>query len=211
MNIKQQIATLAALVAIITSEPVYAFPSLVGQILSKVDYKSVAVFKKGEKVFIKRIGDRLDDWFIVSMKYRYIYLQNDAGEKSTLMVGDIIPTEIRTNKGLERSGNMVLMTSEFRNYIANENLINVMMDAASEPVVDEYGLIGFRLFEIEPDSVYELIGIEDNDVITHIDDIPLDSAWVAIRMLRNLKMLNEFSFTYLRKGHEFKVNVGVSY
>lgn len=183
--------------------------NLIGQIISSKKYKSVAIFKVNDRIISKRIGEFINGYRIYEIKYRYIYLHKNK-EIKILMVGQE-PIKSRELKGIERVGDNVLMTRQLRDYISNDNLATVMMQAASEAYYDaEWRLMGFRLLEIERGSIYDIVGIENNDIITHINGIRLNGVLIAFTMLKNVKDSDSFTFTYLRDNIETQVNIDIT-
>ena len=61
------------------------------------------------------------------------------------------------------------------------------MQAAAVPYTKNGKLIGFKLLEIDEGSIYNVAGIQNGDVITHINDLPINDAGAAIRALTKLK------------------------
>lgn len=98
-------------------------------------------------------------------------------------------------------GTTISVAEVARDHIAGEGLLSIMMQAASEPVFAEDGSIdGFMLSLIDPGSVYETVGLQNFDIVTHIDGVALNGADVAIRMLKAVKHQDFFTFEVLRRG-----------
>jgi type II secretory pathway component PulC len=210
----RHLTLLMFLLSSVASASPKSFPDLIGQIVSSFSYRSLAIFKSGERVYAKHIGERVNGFWITAINYRHVYLQDDKGRTLHLMVGNNpdMKDVKRPVPGLEVMPDRIIMTEQFRNYIAEENLLTIMFQAASEPFYnDEFETIGYQLFEIEPDSIYDLIGIKNYDIITHIDGVSLDSPWTAISMLKGVKKQRTFSFTYLRNGVKTIVDVNVTH
>ena len=70
-------------------------------------------------------------------------------------------------------------------------------------------LVGFKLLEIDSGSIYEVAGFQNGDVITHINEQPINDAGLAIRALRSLKTAANASFNYLRQNqpHELIIKI----
>lgn len=113
--------------------------------------------------------------------------------------------------GVAAHGEEIVLSEAARDHIAGDGLVAVMNQAASEAVYDKAGhMSGFRLFEIDKGSVYDLVGLKDGDIVTHIDDEPLVSPERAVDLLRYVKGEPSFSYTVKRSGKStrFKVKVG---
>lgn len=227
----QSLAYRLMFIALMITTPVAAeVPNLVGQIVSSKSYRSLAIFKKGERVYCKKIGDKIGDYWVAEIKYRYVEIIND-NDKHILTVGTT-PIKIKPKpkmEGVEVVGDQVIMTSQLRDYISDENILTVMMQAGSEAYYDyvdpygdicnvmtleeddycEYKLIGFRLSEIVPDSIYNVVGIQNGDIITHINGVALNGVLISISMLKTVKKHSQFSYTYLRNGIETHMDVNI--
>lgn len=100
-------------------------------------------------------------------------------------------------------GTTVSVAEVARDHIAGDGLLTIMMQAASEPVFDEdKEVVGFMLSLIDPGSVYETVGLQNFDIVTHIDGVALTGADVAIRMLKAVREQESFSYEVLRRGAE---------
>lgn len=93
----------------------------------------------------------------------------------------------------------VTVTEAARDRIAGDSLTTILNQSASAPVFDQDGeLRGYRLFDIDRGSIYDLVGLKNGDVVTHIDDTLLTSAELAVNLLRYVKNQPEFSYTVQR-------------
>lgn len=107
-------------------------------------------------------------------------------------------------------GQRIEITRSAHDDIVDASLIKILYQAASEPVFDFNGdQVGYRLSEIEPDSVYITAGLIDGDIVTAIDDIPLLDPKTAVEILRYVKTEPLFTYKVLRGTEmlEFTVQV----
>lgn len=94
---------------------------------------------------------------------------------------------------------VVKVTPEEHERIVDADLADVLMQAASEQVFDEDGdPVGFRLFEIDKGSPYDLAGLRDGDVVTHVNDVALQTPELAVQMLRAVQSEESFTYTLRR-------------
>jgi hypothetical protein len=219
--------TFCLLSIVLITESAYCFPHLIGQIVSSTAHNNLAIFKQGEQVFTARVGDVIEKCFVTDINYRWVSLLNPKGEEYRVRVG-VKPKEedeyyyydddydwssyyepIEIDEGFEVEGDTIYLTEELHSYILEENLGTVMMQAGSEAVYVDGELIGFKLFEIQADSIYDKVGLSNDDIITHIEGVALDSVWSAISMLRSVRYMTDFSFNYIRYGNDNKVNVKI--
>ena len=74
------------------------------------------------------------------------------------------------------------------------------MQATAEPVVSGGQMIGFRLYQIDADSIFSKAGIRDDDIITSLNGIKLASIASAISTLKSLKDSTSIEIEYKRAG-----------
>lgn len=158
-----------------------------GIILEKVDRQYVYVTIKGNSAKIKVGASFRTDQ--VDLADRPKEILNDYA------VGD----------GIERTGNIIKVTSSLREYVAGPSLSKVLMQAAAVPQYLNGELRGFGLFEIEKDSVYEKAGFKNGDVIMVINGQTLNNVGQAIKVLHSLKTENEVEVELVRDGQEQKL------
>jgi type II secretory pathway component PulC len=60
------------------------------------------------------------------------------------------------------------------------------------PKYSDGEMVGMQVNDIQPGSLYETLGIEDGDVISSVNGIPIDSAAAGSKILRELTDAEEF-------------------
>ena len=68
---------------------------------------------------------------------------------------------------------------------------------------------GFKLFSIQPDSIYSAIGVQNGDVITSINGLDINSPEKALEAYTRLKDSQNFDIVLDRRGSTVKMNYGV--
>lgn len=93
------------------------------------------------------------------------------------------------------NGHSIILTEEARDHIAGDGLLTILYQAASTPMLTIDGdIYGFRLTDIDQGSIFDLAGLKDGDIVTHIDGEALFSPERALDLLRYVK--GQPSFTY---------------
>lgn len=101
--------------------------------------------------------------------------------------------------GVEVHGLDITISQAAHDHIAGDGLLKILDQAASEPAYNGLGdILGFRLFEIDAGSVFDIVGLKDGDVVTHIDDERLYSPQRAIDLLRYVCGEERFTYQVLR-------------
>lgn len=192
--------------------------NVLGVIASSQTQKGVALVKSKSsgKVMAYREGQEIAPNVKITRIHRKIvtFVMNE--KTYDLRVGDDAPTEVQAGvyspsggnfpsnlhqaEGIEKDGNTLKVTKALKESLTGENLNKVLMQAAAVPFVSDGRLVGFQLLEIDPGSIFDIAGIRNGDVITHINEQPINDAALAIRALNALKSSSSAKFSYLRGG-----------
>lgn len=192
--------------------------NVLGVIASSQTKKGVALVKNKAtgKVMAYREGQEIAPNLKITRIHRkaVTFVSND--KTYDLRVGDETPTEVQSGvytpsggnfpsnlhqaEGIEREGNTLKVTRALKESLTGENLNKVLMQAAAVPFLADGRLIGFQMYEIDPGSIFDIAGIRNGDVITHINEQPINDAALAIRALNALKSSSSAKFGYQRGG-----------
>ena len=148
--------------------------------IKKIERKTVT-FVKNEKTYNMRVGD-------------------DTPTETVSEQGPSVADNLNNANGIERVGNTLKITRELKDNLVGKNLNKILMQAAAVPYTKNGKLIGFKLLEIDEGSIYNVAGIQNGDVITHINDLPINDAGAAIRALTKLKKASTAKFGYIRNN-----------
>lgn len=180
---------------------------------------SVAVVKNDQdgKISVVRVGDRLFNLakLIDIQKDRILFERDDYVEYKLIKDSDEIvsatpspanpsndqPVQTRyVEEGFKRVNNEVTMTQPFRDNLLTTKLSSVLYQAMALPRVINGNINGFTISEITQGSIYEKLGIKNDDVVTEINDTQLDDMSKTIALLNTLREENEISFQVERGG-----------
>jgi len=191
-------------------------PILLGMLcLVATPAKSTAVFSTGATSglgIIVREGGEIDGWQVTKIRHPFVFL-SQSGQTVKIKAGDSIEegaeVKVVTETGLERTDDStIVLTEELKNHLIDpKELPKVLMAAASEPYFENGNLRGFSFWEIDKGSFFDQIGMQDGDIVTSINGIPITDVVATIKLLQSLKTADEFSYTYLRSGVEKTVNL----
>ena len=156
-------------------------------------------------------------------RYEYLDIPNPELQRSTRRAragqGKDSDTQADTSKasldtfsepGLERKGNRINMSSDYRRKMLTSDFTKVLQDAKAEPNMVDGKLKGFRLTRIREDSIYLKAGLQDGDIVIEINGIELISASQAISTLQSLRDASQIEITYLRSEKKNTVTLNVS-
>lgn len=111
--------------------------------------------------------------------------------------------------GIERRGNEVHLSESLRDHVVKHDLSKVLMQAAAVPYYAGGRLQGFRLWDIEPGSLYEQAGFINGDIITAINGRPLTDVGLTMQVLQSLKSEPRAEVTLTRQGVEQTLRIVV--
>ena len=180
---------------------------VIGVIHSTEDGKSLALLKVDGSLQPKKVGDKVKDFDIIRMTPRHVVFRGKKRDFLLEIGADRAveikkgPEEIRTlviSDGFERQGSNVRITAALKESLVGDNLATVLMQAGTMPRFDGSGnIIGFSIHKIDKGSIYDKVGLEDGDVITHVNGIALNDVSGAIKTLRSLKGADQLELEYI--------------
>ncbi len=114
-------------------------------------------------------------------------------------------------KEIELVQNTVEISLAYKEHLSTGlGLAKTLMQAGSMPSYDAYGdQIGFSLWDIEDDSIYQDVGLMDGDVITAINGMQMTSAGTAIEILLDVRNQTEWRIDLLRDGRPLGIDIRV--
>ncbi len=206
--------------------------SMMGSIANTDPQKSVGLVKEtaSGKIQAVRAGHKLGEYTVQEITYRYmiiskgtqsylVYQSKFAGDFSRAAADGPPPsnaaalvapgTDSYSEDGFERSRGKVRVTAAYRNKLISQDLSKVLMQATAIPAIDNGEVVGFKLLQIDADSIYAKAGFLDHDVITSINGQALNSAASAVRLLQSLRGESDIEVEYLRGGVKQKISMRV--
>ncbi len=189
---------------------------ILGVIASGSEGQGIALVKidgsPGTKAI--RVGEHLDpDTKLTRVNRDFVDLLI-KGKESKVRVGEsFVPSRFAApvaEGGIEKAdGNKVKMTAAYRDLVTKTQLSKVLMQAAAVPYYVQGTLTGFRLWDIDADSVYDRVGFKNGDLITAINGNRLSDVGMAIRMLQGMRNEPRAEFTFMRNGEEQTIELVV--
>lgn len=201
---------------------------IMGTIAQKTPDNNVALIKitsSGDVTAVK-IGFVIDNKYkVTDVSEKYIrvitrqaqhylvYLDKFAGEfrrPDTNPSGPAVnPDGHYREEGFERVEGKIAMTTTYRDRIVNQDLPKILMQATAEPVMSGGVIAGFKLYQIDSDSIFAKGGLRDEDVITSLNGQKLSSVSGAITTLKNLKESPSIDIELIRNGRPHAITINV--
>ncbi len=169
------------------------------KIMSKFDVHSVT-----EKYMVLKDKQK-NEYLVYQNKFKRDFIDGKATFQKPSAGGNSVFLSNKNfykEEGFERNGNNVKFTSGFRDEIVGKKLQTVLMQATAEPNIENGRVSGFKFSQIDPGSIYDKAGVQNGDVITHVNGIPLKDAGSAISLLKRLKQSSAVEFDLKRGGKQ---------
>ncbi len=115
--------------------------------------------------------------------------------------------EVIIKDGFERRGGASKITQAFRDRFLNEKLGETLRAAKASPVVERGGIVGWKMTRIKPNSIYKLIGLKENDIISEINGTKLNDAGKAVSFLNSLRDESHISIKVRRGGKQMSLSI----
>lgn len=103
-------------------------------------------------------------------------------------------------EGFEREGDDIKVTRQWIDRATTVDFSKTLQDAKASPNIVNGQVKGFVMTRIRPNSVYEKMGMKENDVIEAINGIELNDAARAIRTLESLRNDTSIELQMRRDG-----------
>ena len=111
--------------------------------------------------------------------------------------------------GFQRIGNKIDVDARYRDRMLKEELPNILMQASSEAVMENGEIKGFRLFQFEPNSIFQKLGIKEGDVVREINGVPLNNVARTIQFLNGLRSEGNVQVSVVRNGAPVTLDLNV--
>jgi general secretion pathway protein C len=179
---------------------------LVGTIVVNDPSRSVAAIelKQEKKIEPFMVGDTILDKAVVmsiarkkvilrntvSAELEYVGMKDEEEENPKSMAGDC---------GIKQVGNWVLVErSELNKSLSNLN--ELLTQARAVPNIENGVVNGFKLFGVQPGSLYQKLGAQNGDVIKSVNGVEIKDPNTAMGLFQQLQTTNRLEFSIERNG-----------
>jgi type II secretion system protein C len=179
---------------------------LVGTIVVNDPSRSVAAIelKQAKKIEPFMVGDTiLDKALVVSIARKKVILRNTASAELEY-VGMQNEEEEKPLAGSESGikqmgGNRILVErTELNKSLSNLN--ELLTQARAVPNIENGVVNGFKLFGIQPGSLYQKLGAQNGDVIKSVNGVDIKDPNTAMGLFQQLQTTNRLEFSIDRNG-----------
>lgn len=164
---------------------------------------------------VKRIEERRIVFYNEHEK-RYEYLAMDGAVIPTppsrqIFTPSLAPAPTRDNLGstIRKTGpnSYAIDARDFDATMGNLSVI--ASQARIVPAFENGKSIGFKLFNIVPNSIYSKVGIQDGDIITKINGYELNSPDKALEMYQMRTTAQQLNIDYKRGGSSISTDISI--
>lgn len=164
---------------------------------------------------ILTIGDKVDDAEVVDIGWRHMVLRR-AGQEELLLVppnlgGDgsatASTTAVSNTAAAAADGEQIRKIGDDRYLVAQaevehsmSNLSELFTQMRAVPNMQDGKTNGFRLFAIRSGSLFQKIGLQNNDVVQRINGIDLNDPGKAMSLFQDLQGETKLSVDVVRGG-----------
>ena len=176
--------------------------------------KIALIAQGGDKEEVYRLGDRVAGAEITHIEARRIILLRN-GKREALLLETAEPR--RGSSFNRRPATGITMVNErkrvvSRNFLDGQlrRLPEALGQARAAPYWDHNGLeAGFRVVDIEPDSVFDKLGLLQEDVIVSVNGAPVRNNREALAAYQSFKSADALQLGLLRDGREVTIDFSI--
>lgn len=122
---------------------------------------------------------------------------NDTRGRARIERGKSADSE--SNDGIRRTGASSFLVDRREVEHSMENLNQIATQMRAVPYLKDGKTLGFRVFNIHSNSVFERMGLKNGDVIQRVNGVELDSPTKALALLEDVQTTEEIRIDLLRE------------
>jgi len=180
---------------------------LVGTIVVNDASRSVAAIelKQDKKIEPFMIGDTiLDKAVVLSIARKKVVLRNNAsGELEYVGMKDEDEDNLKTagsDSGVKQVGSNRILLDRTELNKSLSNLNELLTQARAVPNIENGVVNGFKLFGIQPGSLYQKLGAQNGDVIKSVNGVDIKDPNTAMGLFQQLQTTSKLDFSIERNG-----------
>ena len=187
---------------------------LKGILMQKGTEQRLAVIQhanKQEKVY--RVDDRIENARVVAIEARRVVLLHRGVNESLSLKLDRLARhqEEETQERVQVAGDIKLEfkveRQEFQSRL--KDLPSLLKTARTEPYSENDQPAGFRIVDVQKDSVFRQLGLKRDDVLRSVNGLDVKSTKDAFWAYRKLRKEDNFQLAILRDGREVTINYSI--
>jgi len=185
---------------------------------SEKKFALIALEGKDEKIY--RIGEMVAGAELIQIEARRVILRrNGVNESLSLKTTESqIPavTERRFASPVKLSSSSNQLNDKSKKAVSKtvldqhlNNLPQLLKQAKTVPYTENGQQAGFRVVEINKGSLFNQLGLKQNDIIQGVNGISITNTKEAMQAYQDLKSAKAFEVDILRGGHEITIDYSI--
>ncbi len=179
--------------------------------------KLALIAQGGDQEQVYWLGDVIADAKIVRIDARrVVLLRNGAREALTLEAEKLqaLPAAVPRDAGRGQGG--ITRINDYQRVVTRDlldrqlgNLSGLLQQAKAVPYVDNGRQLGFQMVKIKPGSVFEDLGLQQEDVIVAVNGVSVRNNREALAAYRQFRSAAAFQLLLLRGGREVTMDFSI--
>lgn len=174
----------------------------------------------GQPEEVYRIGDKVAGAEIIQISQRRVLIRhNGMTESLNLEIEKLQQTIPPSPMNISRSDfgqNGIRQISDRERVVSQEtlkqqlkNLPRLLQQAKTVPHIENGQQVGFRVVDIQSGSVFQDLGLEQEDIIQSVNGTPVRTVEEALNAYRTLRTADAFQVDLLRGGRVVTINFSI--
>lgn len=110
--------------------------------------------------------------------------------------------------GIKNEGNKFTIKKSFlQSKMAD--ISDLLTQARAIQIKNPDGTMSYKIVDIQPDGIFAYLGVQDNDIITHIDGEPITDLNQVMTLFGTITSLSKLNLTFKRGGSEVKQDYSI--
>ena len=173
--------------------------------LKEIHKQKIIIDNNGRLEFVEVVQERL----VRSRRAKKAPSSATAGTDNVAPIATEPPPPSFKEEGFERKEREITMSQSYRSKLLTTDFTKVLQDAKASPNMVDGELKGFVMTRIRKDSIYEKAGLQNDDIVTEVNGVPLTDTAQSIRLLQSLRGESEIEVRIIRAGTPLKFNLNV--
>lgn len=199
---------------------------LINTVVLQDEVKSVAsVQVRGDKLESFRLGEKIQSFAKIDKITRLGLVvknlktgecesieSNQKGKITTPRISVMSPTQSRAFKrnqkkikGISNDGNNFKISKKIINDQLKD-LSSLLTQARAIKITNPDGTLSFKIVEIEPGGIFATLGVQNEDIITHINGRPISNMNEVMGLFSRLRNLSSLNLNLNRGGSDTELS-----
>jgi len=172
----------------------------------------------GGKEQVYRIGQNIEGAEIIRIEARRVVIRRNGANEALdlevkklegMSISPVGPGRDNISSGIRKLNDTDRTITRSTLKQQMNNLPALLQQATAVPHSQGGEQIGFRIVDLKKGSVFEQLGIQQNDIIYAVNGTPVRNAEEALNAYRMIGTTSNFMIGLLRNGQDLKLNLAI--